>query len=111
MRILAIGNRELMDGFALLGIETYADLNPAEVERLLLELDRGDERALVYLQQDLAQADLPVIAKLRNEGGRVLISEVPDILSADGYQASVDQLIGRVMGKHFLENLGPANTD
>ena len=53
MRILAIGNRALMDGFALLGIETYADINPTELEQLLLELHRGDERALVYLQQDL----------------------------------------------------------
>ena len=105
MRILAIGNRALMDGFALLGIETYADFSLTQMEQLLLELYRGNERALVYLQQDLAQADIPVLTNLRNEGGRVLISEIPDILSADGYQASVDQLIGRVMGKHILENI------
>ena len=105
MRILAIGNRALMDGFALLGIETYADIGPAEMEQLLAELNQQGERALVYLQQDLAQADIPVLKYLRNEGGKVLISEIPDILSADAYQASVDQLIGRVMGKHILENI------
>ena len=87
MRVLAIGNRALMDGFALLGIETYADFSLTQMEQLLLELYRGNERALVYLQQDLAQADIPVLTNLRNEGGRVLISEIPDILSADGYQA------------------------
>ena len=105
MRMLAFGSRALMDGFALLGIETYADFSLTQMEQLLLELYRGNERALVYLQQDLAQADILVLTNLRNEGGRVLISEIPDILSADGYQASVDQLIGRVMGKHILENI------
>ena len=111
MRILAIGNQALMDGFALLGIETYADISISQLEQILIDLRRQDERALVYLQQDLAQADLPVLTYLRNEGGRVLISEIPDILSADAYQASVDQLIARVMGKHILESLGPVNTD
>ena len=111
MRIMAIGNQALMDGFALLGIETYADISISQLERILLDLRRQDERALVYLQQDLAQADIPVLTFLRNEGGQVLISEIPDILSADAYQASVDQLIARVMGKHILESFGPANTN
>lgn len=98
MRLLAIGNRALMDGFALLGIETHADISIEEIDKILTDLSRKKEKAMIFLQQDLAQAELAVLQQLRNEGGRVLISEIPDILSADEYQASVDQLITRVLG-------------
>jgi vacuolar-type H+-ATPase subunit F/Vma7 len=101
MRIIAIGHQELMDGFALLGIETHVDLDAKGVEDLLNGLIRGRKRALVYLQQNLVDMNLPVIKKLRGEGGDILISVIPDILSADGYQAPVDQLISRVLGQNM----------
>lgn len=101
MRILAIGNQALMDGFALLGIETYADVSLQELDGLLTGLHRGKQRALVYLQQDLAECDLPILHLLRSEGGNILISVVPDILSADDYHAPVDQLISRVLGQNM----------
>lgn len=100
MRLLAIGNQALMDGFALLGIETHADISISEIDKILTGLLRKKERALVYLQQNLAQADLPVLHRLRNEGGRILISEIPDIRSANNYNAPVDRLISRVLGSN-----------
>jgi vacuolar-type H+-ATPase subunit F/Vma7 len=101
MRIIAIGHQALMDGFALLGVETHVDLNEQGVDKLLTGLIRSRQRALVYLQQNLVDMDLPVIKKLRGEGGDILISVIPDILSADGYQAPVDQLISRVLGQNM----------
>jgi vacuolar-type H+-ATPase subunit F/Vma7 len=101
MRILAIGNQALMDGFALLGIETYADISLPRLESLLTELQRSKQRALVYLQQNLADSELPILQLLRSEGGDILISVVPDILSADDYHAPVDQLISRVLGQNI----------
>jgi len=98
MRMVAMGNSELMDGFALLGMETYADADVADVEQLLKQLTRSKQRALIYLQQDLAQADLPILQQIRSEGGNILISEIPDLLSAHEYQAPVDKLISRVLG-------------
>ena len=102
MRTLAIGSQALMDGFALLGIETYPDIDIETLQQLLTGLVRSRERALIYLQSDLANADLPVLQGLRREGGNILISDVPDILSADQYQAPVEQLIGRVLGKQVI---------
>ncbi len=102
MRTMAIGSRALMDGFALLGIETHADIDVAELEALLSDLVRRKERALIYLQSYLANSDLPILHSLRNEGGQVLISEVPDILSAEHYQAPVEQLISRVLGRDVI---------
>ena len=101
MRLLAFGSRALMDGFALLGIETFADASASEVGRILTSLSRGKEKALVFLQQDLAREDIPILQELRSEGGSILISEVPDILSADQYEAQVDQLIKRVLGSNI----------
>jgi vacuolar-type H+-ATPase subunit F/Vma7 len=105
MRQLAIGNSVLMDGFALLGIETYADLDITEVEKILTQLLRNKESALIYLQQNLLKADLPLLEQIRNEGGHILISEIPDILSANKYQAPVDHLIARVLGNSAVEEL------
>jgi vacuolar-type H+-ATPase subunit F/Vma7 len=105
MRQLAIGNSVLMDGFALLGMETYADLDITEVEKILTQLLRNKESAIIFLQQNLFQADLPLLEQIRNEGGHILISEIPDILSANKYQAPVDHLIARVLGNSAVEEL------
>lgn len=100
MRMLAFGSRTLMDGFALLGIETFADVDAEEVGRILTSLYRSKEKALVFLQQDLARQDISILVEIREEGGEILISEIPDILSADAYEAPVDHLIHRVLGSN-----------
>ena len=103
MKIIAIGNAALMDGFALLGIETYADASAQEINTVLSELTRSRERALVYLQQDLMSDDIPLIRQLRAPGGSILICEIPDLHTADDYQPEVEKLIGRVLGSSVLE--------
>lgn len=103
MKIIAIGNSALMDGFALLGIQTYADATAAEINTVLTELVHSRERALVYLQQDLMSADIPMIQQLRIQGGSILICEIPDLHTADDYQPEVEKLIGRVLGSSVLE--------
>ncbi len=103
MKIIAIGNSALMDGFALLGIQTYADASADQINAVLSELARNRERALVYLQQDLMSADIPMIPQLRSQGGSILICEIPDLHTADDYQPEVEKLIGRVLGSSVLE--------
>jgi len=103
MKIIAIGNSALMDGFALLGIETYADASADEIDAVLTELVRERERALVYLQQDLMSAAIPMVQQLRIKGGSILICEIPDLHTADDYQPEVEKLIGRVLGRSVLE--------
>ena len=103
MKIIAIGNSALMDGFALLGIETYADASADEINAVLTDLVHQRERALVYLQQDLMSAEIPMIQQLRVQGGSILICEIPDLHTADDYQPEVEKLIGRVLGSSILE--------
>jgi vacuolar-type H+-ATPase subunit F/Vma7 len=103
MKIIAIGNSALMDGFALLGIKTYADASADEINAVLTKLVKERERALVYLQQDLKSADIPMIQQLRSKGGSILICEIPDLRTADDYQPEVEKLIARVLGNSVLE--------
>ena len=103
MKIIAIGNAALMDGFALLGIKTYADASTEEINAVLTELVRSRERALVYLQQNLMSAEIPMIQQLRSRGGSILICEIPDLHAAEDYQPEVEKLIGRVLGSSVLE--------
>ena len=98
MRIIALGSAALMDGFALLGIETHADLDAAAIDDLLTRLERQRERALVFIQQDLISAEIPMIRQLRLQGGSILLCEIPSLHAADDYQPDVEQLIGRVLG-------------
>jgi vacuolar-type H+-ATPase subunit F/Vma7 len=102
MRTLAMGHAALMDGFALLGIETWPDATVEDVERVLSDLIRKRGRALIYLQSNLAQDSSGMLQRVRNEGGDILISEIPDILSARDYRAPVEMLIERVLGQHAL---------
>jgi vacuolar-type H+-ATPase subunit F/Vma7 len=103
VEIIAIGNRELMDGFALLGIRTYADANAVEINDLLTELARKRERALVYIQQDLISEETPIIQQLRLQGGSILVCEIPHLRGAAEYHPQVEKLIRRVLGSSMLE--------
>ena len=103
MRIIAIGEAELMDGFALLGIETHAALTDDAIEALLTDLVRSRERALVYIQQDLIREEIPILQRLRLEGGSILVCEIPELHGAREYQPEVEKLIGRVLGSSMRE--------
>lgn len=104
MRILAIGNQALMDGFALLGIETHIDPDKDQLEAILADISASGDRTLIYLQQDLQQLQLPRLENLRREGGSVLISEIPSLHEPHNRQSSLEELIKRFIGPSALEH-------
>lgn len=104
MKMIAIGGAALMDGFALLGIKTYADETAETINNVLSELHRNRDRVLVFIQQNLFDADIPMIQQLRNRGGLILICEVPDLQAAKDYQPRVELLIRRVLGSSVLDS-------
>ena len=103
MKIIALGSAALMDGFTLLGIDAHADLEADAINDLLTGLVRNRERALVFIQQDLMTADIPMIQQLRTQGGSILLCEIPSLHTVDNYQPEVERLIGRVLGSSMLE--------
>lgn len=102
-RIIAMGSKALMEGFALLGFETHADATLENVDLLLAELLQDGSKALIYLEQELAQGESANLDQVRKEGGRIVITEVPAIHSPEEYHPPVEELVVRVLGPSALE--------
>lgn len=93
-----------MDGFALLGFETIVDPGAKGLEKLLAGIVASKQRTLIYLQQDLLDHDIALLDEIRNEGGSILISEIPPLHEPLNRHASIEDLISRTLGPSALEN-------
>ncbi len=76
-RMLFLGDESLADGFRLIGFETHANPSPDEVDRLLRDLTRNREKAFVVVDHALMGQDVPGLARVRREGGRIVVISVP----------------------------------
>ncbi len=99
-----MGSKVLIEGFALLGLETYADAAPEDVEEVLASLLRDKEKALVFLEHELGRCDSASLEWVRREGGRVVITEVPPLHAPGDYHPPVEDMIMRVLGPSALED-------
>jgi vacuolar-type H+-ATPase subunit F/Vma7 len=97
-RIVALGQAPLMHGFALLGIDTRADASAADLEALLAELWRAGSHALVLVEQPLAAAGGPWLARVRQEAARIVIAEIPSLHAPQTYAPAVDALVRTRLG-------------
>lgn len=104
MKMIAVGSSALMDGFALLGIKTYVDETVEAIDTMLQELVRSQQTALVFIQLDSLHASIPMVQQLRNQGGRILICEIPGLQAVNDYQPEVEKLVRRVMGSAVMEH-------
>lgn len=98
-RIIALGSAALMDGFSLAGVEVMPNATADELEALLKSLVSGKGKALVLIESGLADEPGPWLQRVRSEGGRVVVVQVPSLASAGGYRSDVDRLISLAGGK------------
>ena len=103
MRIIAMGGQALIDGFALLGCETHANATPDDVERVLLELLRRKEKAILFLEESISRGGGPNLERVRSEGGDIVISEIPPLRAPEDYHPPVEELVTRILGPSALE--------
>ena len=103
MRLIAMGRAALAEGFALLGFETRVDATRDDVESVLAELIRTREHALVVLEHELARAATPNLERVRREGGRIVVTEIPPLHAPADYRPPVEDLVRRVLGLRALE--------
>lgn len=103
MRLIALGGAALMQGFALLGAETHEDATQEDVERVLAELLRGHDQALVFVENSLVAQSGQHLERVRREGGRIIVSEIPSLDAPDSYRPPVEALVTRVLGPSALE--------
>jgi len=78
-RLLFLGRHSLADGFRLIGFEIVADPDAAQVNRALRDLHRARESAFVIIDDEIMEWDVPMLAQLRREGGRIIVISLPPL--------------------------------
>ena len=97
--MIAMGERPLMEGFALLGFETWPDADTEDLKQVLSELVQSGQKALVLLETYLSRSSCPLLADIRIHGGNIIVTEVPAINAAKEYHPFVEDLVVKVLGK------------
>ena len=102
-RLVVLGSAGLAGGFSLIGAEVHADADPATVETVLEQLVQSGDEALVLLETPLAHRGGHCLHRLRNEGGRIVITELPPLPAPHDYAPAVDEVVRAVLGPEALK--------
>lgn len=101
-RLVVFGSAGLTEGFSLIGAEVHPDADPARVEEVLAQLSRDGSAALVLLEAGLSHAGGIWLDRLRNEGGRIVVTELPPLSAPHDYSPAVDDVVRAVLGPEAL---------
>ena len=102
-RLIAMGSAALVEGFSLIGFETHPNATPEELEAVLKELVRKQHKALVILEHPLACSDTAMLTRVRAEGGRIVVAEIPPLHTPNDYHPQVEELVQRLLGPSALK--------
>jgi vacuolar-type H+-ATPase subunit F/Vma7 len=102
-RLVVLGSAGLAGGFGLVGAEVHADADAATVEAVLEQLVKSGDEALVLLETHLAHSGGYWLNRLRNEGGRIVITELPPLQAPQDYAPAVDEVVRAVLGPEVLK--------
>jgi vacuolar-type H+-ATPase subunit F/Vma7 len=101
-RLVVLGSAPLTEGFSLIGAEVHPDADPAVVEQVLGQLVSDGSSALVLIESDLSRAGGQWLDRLRNEGGRIVVTELPALSAPERYAPAVDEVVRAVLGPEAL---------
>ena len=102
-RLVVLGSAGLASGFALIGAEVHPDAAPETVEAVLEELAKRGDEALVLLETHLAHGGGYWLNRLRSEGGRIVITELPPLPAPQDFAPAVDEVVRAVLGPEALK--------
>lgn len=102
-RLVVLGSAGLTEGFGLIGAEVHPDADTATVERVLADLVAQGAEALVLLEGRLAHGGGEWLNRLRNEGGRIVVTELPPLAAPQDYAPAVDEVVRMVLGPEALK--------
>jgi vacuolar-type H+-ATPase subunit F/Vma7 len=98
IRKIFIGSHALTDGFRLIGFETLTEPDAGRLDELLSELLRDKQRALLIIEQSINQIDSKLLGQIRNEGGHIVLTEVPSLHDPDNFQSDLDGQLRKLTG-------------
>ncbi len=102
-RLVVLGSAGLTEGFSLIGAEVYPDADAARVEEVLAQLVKDGSEALVLLESSLAHSGGTWLSRLRHEGGRIVVTELPPLSAPHDYAPAVDKVVHAVLGQDALK--------
>lgn len=102
-RLIVLGSAGLAGSFGLIGAEVHPDADVAQLERVLEDLANSGDAALVLLETYLSHGHGVWLEKLRNEGGRIVITELPPLSAPQEYAPAVDAVVRAVLGAEALK--------
>ena len=79
-------------------------------KQLLEQLVHSDTRALVLLEEGLAHSAGPWLKPVRNEGGNIVVTEIPALHQAHEYHPQVEDLVTSILGAGALDDYPPPTT-
>lgn len=97
-RQVFLGDDNLATGFRLAGFEVYPDADVNDLDRVLEELLSSRTPAFVVIDQTLADSDSRRLNEVRQEGGRILLTQVPALTDPGNMKSSVDAHIRQLLG-------------
>jgi len=96
-RLIAMGDEALMQGFALIGFETWPSATEQDLDRLLGELASANSQALVLLQSRLARCQSANLRRVQSEGGRIVIAEIPPLEAPAEFRSGIEEMLQTIM--------------
>lgn len=100
--MIFMGSTALTDGFRLIGFETWAAPTPKDVDRILRELINKRQNAFLVIDQVLAEADIPMLDRVRAEGGHIVVSAVPPLNQPQQFRTRIDDRLQTMLGGEGL---------
>ena len=97
-RQLFLGDAALATGFRLAGFEVFPDATKQDLDRILEQLQNERTPAFVVIDQALATCDCRRLQDVRDEGGRILLTQVPGLSERGPLSSIVDQRIQQLLG-------------
>lgn len=97
-RMLFMGDATLTDGFQLIGFEAYPDPPVEELDAILRKLIEQKQNAFIILDHRLSECDSTMLARVRAEGGRIVVTEVPPLNTPEQFHCKIDNQVRMLMG-------------
>jgi vacuolar-type H+-ATPase subunit F/Vma7 len=101
-RLVVLGSAALTEGFSLIGAEVHPDADPAVVDQVLGQLVGDGSSALVLIESGLSRTGGQWLDRLRNEGGHIVVTELPSLSAPERYAPAVDDVVRAVLGPEAL---------
>ncbi|MBK1630583.1 ATPase [Thiohalocapsa halophila] len=101
-RMLFLGADSLADGFRLIGFEAHANPSPEDVDQIFRQLHQSRDKAFVIVDEDVMRSGAANLARVRREGGRVVVIAVPPLAGPVQLESEVADRLQAMFGSSQL---------